>query len=88
MKINQLASRRNHELAWRQITPGGDYQHKSLYRGIYFAYEVAPDANLRDLPQRLQGGAFEACHPERIYLPKVLGLHRLRALFIVGVRVR
>jgi len=66
MKLSQLASRRNLELAWRRITTGGNYQYKRLYRSLYYAYEVALEANLRDLRQRLRGGAFEARHPERI----------------------
>lgn len=80
MTLSQLASRRNLELAWRRITTGGNYQYKQLYRSLYYAYEVALDANLRDLRQRLLGGAFEARHPERIYVPKASGLHRPLAL--------
>lgn len=80
MKINQLASKKNLELAWRRITTGGNYQYKRLYRPIYYAYEVALDQNLKDLRQRLIGGTFEARHPERIYVPKPSGLHRPLAL--------
>ncbi|MGC1953106.1 MAG: reverse transcriptase domain-containing protein [Gammaproteobacteria bacterium] len=80
MKISQLASKRNLELAWRRITTGGNYQYKRLYRPIYYAYEVALEANLTDLRQRLLGGAFEPRHPERIYVPKASGLHRPLAL--------
>ena len=76
MRINQLASKPNLELAWRRITTGGNYQYKRLYRSIYYAYEVALDRNLRDLRQRLLGGTFEARTPERIYVPKPSGLHR------------
>ena len=60
MKLSQLASRPNLELAWRRITTGGNYQYKGLYRRIYYAYEVALDANLRDLRQRLLGRRFRA----------------------------
>lgn len=80
MRINQLASRKNLELAWRRITTGGNYQYKRLYRSVYYAYEVALTQNLNDLRQRLLGGAFEARHPERIYVPKSSGLHRPLAL--------
>ena len=80
MKINQLASKKNLELAWRRITTGGNYQYKRLYRPVYYAYEVALERNLKDLRQRLLGGTFEARHPERIYLPKASGLHRPLAL--------
>jgi hypothetical protein len=63
------------------------YQYKRLYRSIYYAYEVALDANLRDLRQRLLGGAFEARHPERIYVPKASGLHRPLALLSIEDQV-
>ncbi len=87
MRLSQLASKRNLELAWRRITTGGNYQYKRLYRSIYYAYEVALDANLRDLRQRLLGGAFEARHPERIYVPKASGLHRPLALLSIEDQV-
>ena len=48
MRINQLASKNNLQLAWRRITTGGNYQYKRFYRPIYYAYEVALDANLAD----------------------------------------
>ena len=80
MRVNQLATKKNLRLAWRRITTGGNYQYKRLYRPIYYAYEVALDANLADLRQRLLGGAFEPQHPARIYVPKASGLHRPLAL--------
>ena len=76
MKKNQLASKKNLELAWRRITTGGNYQYKRFYRPIDYAYEVALDANLADLRNRLVGGVFQPQHPERIYVPKTSGLHR------------
>src|ERR1039457_3658753 len=76
MKVDQLAAKQNLALAWRRITTGGNHQYKRLYRQIYLAYEVALDANLRDLRQRLLGGSFQPNHPERIYIPKPSGLHR------------
>ena len=76
MRINQLASKNNLQLAWRRITTGGNYQYKRFYRPIYYAYEVALDANLADLQQRLLGRAFKPQHPERVYVPKASGLHR------------
>jgi len=56
VRINQLASMKNLELAWRRITTGGNYQYKRLYRPIYYAYEVALAKNLTDLRQRLLRG--------------------------------
>lgn len=80
MRLNQLATKKNLTLAWRRITTGGNFQYKRLYRPIYYAYEVALDANLADLRQRLLGGAFEPQHPMRLYIPKASGLHRPLAL--------
>jgi retron-type reverse transcriptase len=76
MKINQLASNKNLELAWRRITTGGNYQYKRLYRHLYNIYEVALADNLDDLRQRLLGGSFNPQSPDRIYIPKASGLHR------------
>lgn len=76
MKLARLASRPNLRLAWRRITTGGNQQYKRLYRGLYYAYEVALESNLTDLRQRLLGGTFVAQHPERMYIPKASGLHR------------
>lgn len=83
MNLKQLASRKNLELAWRRITTGGNQHYKQFYRNLYLAYEVALEANLRDLRQRLLGGSFEACHPERIYVPKASGLHRPLSLLTI-----
>jgi len=76
MKIDQLASRNNLQLAWQRITTGGNHQYKRFFRHLYFTYEVALSDNLNDLRQRLIGGTFEPREPERIYLPKKSGLHR------------
>ena len=76
MKLSQLASRTNIELAWRRITTGGNQQYKRLYRSLYYAYEVALASNLYDLRQRILGGAFVPQRPERMYIPKASGLHR------------
>lgn len=76
MKISQLASRNNLQLAWRRITTGGNNQYKRFFRQLYYTYEVALSDNLDDLRQRLIGGTFEPREPERIYLPKKSGLHR------------
>jgi len=76
VQLSQLSSQPNLKLAWRRITTGGNQQYKRLFRGLYYAYEVALEANLSDLRQRLLGGTFVAQHPERLYLPKASGLHR------------
>jgi Reverse transcriptase (RNA-dependent DNA polymerase) len=76
MKLKQLATTSNLELAWRRITTGGNHQYKRLFRHLYVAYEVALNDNLSDLRRRLVGGSFEPCQPERVYLPKSSGLHR------------
>jgi hypothetical protein len=83
MKLSQLAAGGNLKLAWNRITTGGNHQYKQYYRDLYFAYEVAVDANLRDLRQRLLGGAFQPQRPPRIYLPKASGLHRPISLLAI-----
>lgn len=53
MKINEFASKKNLELAWRRITTGGNYQYKRLYRSVYNAYEVALEQQLRRTVERM-----------------------------------
>lgn len=76
MKRTELAALSNLRLAWRRITTGGNHQYKRLFRHLYVAYEVALEANLVDLRERLLADAFTPRAPERIYLPKTSGLHR------------
>ncbi|MCG3174813.1 MAG: hypothetical protein GMKNLPBB_03102 [Myxococcota bacterium] len=76
MKLKLLATPSNLELAWRRITTGGNHQYKRFFRPLYVAYEIALNDNLEDLRRRLEGGSFRPRQPERIYLPKALGLHR------------
>ena len=76
MRLERLASRPNLRLAWRRITTGGNHQYKRLYRSLYYAYEAALEANIRDLRTRILGGTFSPRHPERIFVPKPSGLHR------------
>lgn len=81
--LRQLANQDNLRLSWRRITTGGNYQYKRLFRHLYYAYEVALDANLRDLRLRLLAGSYEPSHPERIYVPKPSGLHRPLTLLTI-----
>jgi retron-type reverse transcriptase len=83
VKLSQLAAAPNLKLAWRRITTGGNHQYKQYYRELYHAYEVALDANLSDLRERLLGGVFEPQRPSRIYMPKASGLHRPISLLAI-----
>lgn len=74
--IEQIATRPNLRLAWGRIEAGANIQYKSYFRDLYAAYAVALEVNLTDLRARLLGGSYRASQPERIYLPKVSGLHR------------
>ena len=76
MKISELASRNNLQLAWKRISTGGNFQYKRLYRQLYYSYEIALENNLRNLGERLRGGSYKAFTPERIFIPKPSGLHR------------
>lgn len=50
-------------------------QYKRFFRPIYYAYEVAYQANIKILRQKLQGDWLPNT-PERLYLPKSSGLQR------------
>lgn len=76
MILEELARKKNLELAWRRITTGGNQQYKRLYRDLDLAYEIALNANLKGLRERILGGSFTPQRPERLYLPKPSGLHR------------
>lgn len=83
MRINQLATPPNLQLAWRRITTGGNHQYKRFFRELYVAYELSLAENLEDLRKRLIGGAFEPQKADRVYLPKSSGLHRPLSLLRV-----
>jgi hypothetical protein len=55
--FKRLISYPNLELAWRRITTGINHQHKRYFRQLYYTYELALNANLRDLHQRNLPGA-------------------------------
>jgi len=71
------------KLAWRRITTGVNYQYKSFFRRLYYAYEVALDDNIKDLHARLRGGAYKLSPPLRLYVPKPSGLQRPLTLLLL-----
>ncbi len=87
MRISQLASKQNLELAWRRITTGGNYQYKRLYR--------ASTTPMRSRSTPTCGTSVNGCWvaplrpviPERIYVPKASGLHRPLALLSIEDQV-
>jgi retron-type reverse transcriptase len=76
VSFKRLISCPNLEFAWRRITTGANHQHKRYFRELYYAYEIALDANLKDLHERLRGGSYRPQAPIRVYLPKPSGLQR------------
>jgi retron-type reverse transcriptase len=76
LKIKELASKKNLDLAWRRITTGNNQQYKKFFRDIYYSYEISLKENLRDLRDRLLSGSWNPHLPERVYLPKPSGLQR------------
>jgi len=76
VKIEELASYTNLELAWRRITTGANAPYKRYFRQMYYSYEIALGKNLTELQARVKGGSFAPGEVRRIYLPKQSGLHR------------
>lgn len=76
MSLRKLYAFGNLELAWKRINTGSNLQYKRYFRDLYYAYETAIDANLKDLQIRLKSGSYEAHPPARIFLPKPSGLQR------------
>ena len=61
LKIKQLASQKNLELAWRRITTGNNLQYKKFFRDLYYSYEISLKENLRDLRERLINSSCGQC---------------------------
>jgi len=76
MRWESLVSIQNLRLAWRRINTGRNLQHKRFFRDMYLVYETALDDNLRSLRKKLLARAWNALHPDRIYIPKPSGLQR------------
>jgi retron-type reverse transcriptase len=76
MGLSNIWSRDNLLLAWRRLTTGKNIAYKRYFRNLYYAYEIALDANLKDMQERLRGGSFKPQQPTRVYLPKPSGLQR------------
>jgi retron-type reverse transcriptase len=76
VKIDEVASYKNLELAWRRITTGRNAAYKRYFRSLYYSYEIALQKNLTELRARIKGGSFVPGEVRRIYLPKQSGLHR------------
>lgn len=83
MRLSSVWSRDNLTLAWRRVTTGTNLGYKRYFRPIYYAYEIALTANLRDLHARLHGGSFRPQQPTRVYMPKPSGLQRPLTLLAV-----
>lgn len=83
MRLAELATPSNLQLAWRRISTGGNHQHKRFFRHLYHSYEIALDDNLKDLRARLQSLSWEPHSPDRIYQPKQSGLQR--PLTLLGI---
>ncbi len=76
MRMQQLASIANLELAWRRINTGKNHQYKKYFRNLYYSYELALPNHLRNLREALLSGTWKPTPPARVYLPKPSGLHR------------
>lgn len=62
--------------AWRWILSNPDFRYKSYFREAYSAYNLAGDANIKDLQKRLKNSLYIAGVPSKIYTPKKSGILR------------
>jgi hypothetical protein len=76
LQFKRLVSVENLTLAWRRVSTASNYGYKRFFRPLFYTYELAADANLLDLHNRLVGGSYEPSSPSRVYLPKASGLQR------------
>jgi len=68
MNIDEFASKKNRELTGDGSPPAETISTSGCTAGI--TPTKLHSIRMRDLRQRLRGVAFEAQHPERIYVPK------------------
>lgn len=72
----RFLSKSNFLLAWRRINTGGNAYYKRFFRHAYLGYEVSLNRNIDTLVDRIRGGVFKPCPPDRIFIPKPSGLQR------------
>src|SRR5712664_1377105 len=60
----------NFELAWERIIKGSNAQYKRLFNHLFPSYNIAADANLKDLIQRIRNNHYSPSAPTTIYYPK------------------
>lgn len=82
-QFRKLTSLENLTLAWRRVTTARNFAYKRYSRSLFYTYELASDANLEDLHQRLRGGSYAPITPCRIFVPKSSGLQRAITLLSV-----
>jgi hypothetical protein len=82
-QFKRLVSIENLALAWRRVTTAANFGYKRYFRQLFYTYELASDANLGGLHDRLLGSSYAPAAPARIYVPKASGLQRAITLLTV-----
>jgi hypothetical protein len=62
--------------SWKWLNTSAKYDYKSYYRGLYKAYALSSNENLKDLRERIKNETYVASHSVKIYLPKKSGVLR------------
>ncbi|MBE3128422.1 MAG: hypothetical protein IMZ60_01955 [Actinobacteria bacterium] len=80
---NKLLTKDNFFLAWKRINTGTNIYYKRFFREVYLAYEISHKSNIENLLNRIKGGSFKPCEPDKIFIPKPSGLQRPITLLTV-----
>ena len=78
-----MYNRENLKRAWRWIISNPDYRYKSYFRDFYNSYNLAIDANLNSLKNKLKDQIYTPGLPSKIYAPKKSGILRVYTLLPV-----
>lgn len=84
---NKFLSEDNFKLAWRRINTGQNVYYKRFFREVYLAYEVALEANIFCLVNRIKGTSYRPSPPDKVFIPKSSGLQRPITLLTVEDQV-
>lgn len=71
-----MSGTRNLKLAWMYLKTGQNVQYRKYYKGLFLAYELRQEENIKRLSERLRGRSYRPSNILRFYQPKSSGLQR------------